>query len=88
MEKFGVPVEKIVFLEETFYLHGMQQCKITSHLCDDDVKEDVQLSNLMTHLSAIIPPILCPTRKSGTDVCFSWEKKVFHDYHCSHHEKS
>ena len=31
------------------------------------------MKDLMTHLSAIIPPMLCPTRKSGREGCFSFD---------------
>ena len=32
-----------------------------------------EIKDLMTHLSAIIPPMLCPTRKRGRDGCLSFD---------------
>ena len=59
------------------------------HSQDDDDDDDDDDKNLMTHLRAIIPPMLCPTRNSGTEGSFSCTiliGSIISMYPISHHQ--
>ena len=87
MEKFGVPVEKMYFKRKHFIFMEGNNAKSLLIFVMMMLKKTYNCPTWWRIWARSSRPY-CAQPGKVERMCVSPEKKVFHDYHCGHHEKS